>query len=82
MPVLFVNGEADPQNPPENVAAAGEHYPASRALVAPGQSHQEDTSGFRLCLATITAAFLDTGSVAAVPAQCLETLTAPPIQLP
>lgn len=38
MPVLFVNGEADPQNRPENVAAAGEHYPASRALVAPGQS--------------------------------------------
>lgn len=43
VPVLIVNADGDPQNPPENVADANRHYPARRVLVAPGLSHQEWT---------------------------------------
>ena len=46
VPVLIISDQADPQNPPENVASAKEHYPNSLALVAPGQGH--GYTGFRL----------------------------------
>jgi len=59
--MLFFNGEADPQDPPENVAGAKQRYPDSLVLVAPGQAH-----GFTgiPCRASIVADFFASGSVA------------------
>jgi pimeloyl-ACP methyl ester carboxylesterase len=82
VPALFVQADADPQNPPENVAGAGRHYPDSRVLVAPGQSHQEWSRGYDACLGAITAGFIDSGAVDAAPAECLSSVAAPPIVLP
>jgi pimeloyl-ACP methyl ester carboxylesterase len=74
VPILFFNGEADPQDPPENVADAKRRYPNSLVLVAPGQSH-----GFTgiPCRASIVAAFIKSGSVAGLDASCLEDVRTP-----
>jgi pimeloyl-ACP methyl ester carboxylesterase len=74
VPVLFFNGEADPQNPPENVAGAKRRYPNSLSLVAPGQAH-----GFTgiPCRASIVADFIARGSGGGVRAECLEQVELP-----
>jgi pimeloyl-ACP methyl ester carboxylesterase len=75
IPILFFNGEADPQNPPENVANAKQHYPNSLGLVAPGQAH-----GFTgiPCRASILADFIAHGSVEGLATDCLEQVEFPP----
>ena len=74
VPVLLFNGEGDPQDPPENVAAARQFYPNSLSLVAPGQSH-----GFTgiPCRASIVADFLARGSVETLDTKCLEKVPLP-----
>jgi pimeloyl-ACP methyl ester carboxylesterase len=74
VPVLFFNGEADPQDPPENVAGAKQRYPNSLSLVAPGQAH-----GFTgiPCRASIVADFIEHGSVDGLSTQCLEQVALP-----
>jgi pimeloyl-ACP methyl ester carboxylesterase len=75
VPVLFFNGEADPQNPPENVADAKQRYPNSLSLVAPGQAH-----GFTgiPCRASILADFIARGSVEGLASDCLKQVELPP----
>ncbi len=75
VPVLFFNGEADPQDPPENVADAKQRYPNSLSLVAPGQAH-----GFTgiPCRASILADFIARGSVDGLSTQCLDQVELPP----
>jgi hypothetical protein len=75
VPVLFFNGEADPQNPPENVVGARQRYPNSLSLVAPGQAH-----GFTgiPCRASILADYIERGSVEGLAADCLEQVELPP----
>jgi pimeloyl-ACP methyl ester carboxylesterase len=75
VPVLLFNGEADPQNPPENVAGAKQRYPNSLSLVAPGQAH-----GFTgiPCRASILADFIARGSVEGLSTECLEEVALPP----
>jgi pimeloyl-ACP methyl ester carboxylesterase len=73
-PVLFVNGEADPQDPPENVANAKRRYPNSLTLVAPGQAH--GYTGIP-CRASIMADFIGRGSVSGVRTECLEQVSLP-----
>jgi pimeloyl-ACP methyl ester carboxylesterase len=74
VPVLFFNGEADPQDPPENVAIAKQRYPNSLSLVAPGQAH-----GFTgiPCRDLIVADFIERGSVDGLSTQCLEQVALP-----
>ena len=75
VPVLLFNGEADPQNPPENVAGAKQRYPNGLSLVAPGQAH-----GFTgiPCRAAILADFIARGSVEGLSSKCLEEVDLPP----
>jgi hypothetical protein len=74
VPVLFFNGEADPQDPPENVAGAKQRYPNSLSLVAPGQAH-----GFTgiPCRDSIVADFIEQGSLDSLSTLCLEQVTLP-----
>jgi len=74
VPVLFFNGEADPQDPPENVADAKQRYPNSLSLVAPGQGH-----GFTgiPCRDSIVSEFIEHGSVDGLSVQCLEKVPLP-----
>jgi pimeloyl-ACP methyl ester carboxylesterase len=74
VPILFINGETDPQDPPEHVADAKRRYPNSLVLVAPGQSH-----GFTgiPCRASIVADFIERGSVEGLAASCLKDVRLP-----
>ncbi|RPI91866.1 MAG: alpha/beta fold hydrolase [Chloroflexi bacterium] len=74
VPVLFFNGEADPQDPPENVADANQRYPNSLILIAPGQAH-----GFTgiPCRDSIVADFIEHGLVDGLSTQCLEQVALP-----
>jgi pimeloyl-ACP methyl ester carboxylesterase len=74
VPVLFFNGEADPQDPPENVAAAKQRYPNSLSLVAPGQAH--GYTGIP-CRASIVADFIGRGSVEGLSTECLQQVKLP-----
>jgi pimeloyl-ACP methyl ester carboxylesterase len=74
VPVLLVNGEADPQDPPENVAGANQRYPNSLTLVAPGQGH--GYTGIS-CRASIIADFIADGSVSGLSTECLEQVALP-----
>jgi pimeloyl-ACP methyl ester carboxylesterase len=74
VPVLLVNGEVDPQDPPENVAGARQRYPNGLALIAPGQSH--GYTGIA-CRATIMADFIAQGTVAGLRAECLGQVELP-----
>jgi hypothetical protein len=74
VPVLLVNGEADPQDPPESVAGAKQRYPNSLTLVAPGQAH--GYTGIP-CRASIMADFIARGSVAGLQTECLKQVELP-----
>jgi pimeloyl-ACP methyl ester carboxylesterase len=78
VPILFFNGDADPQDPPENVAIAKERYPNSLVLVAPGQSH-----GFTgiPCHAAILADFFATGSATGLQTSCLWQMGLPAFEI-
>jgi pimeloyl-ACP methyl ester carboxylesterase len=74
VPILFINGEADPQDPPENVAGARERYPNSLRVTAPGQSH--NFTGLR-CHASILADLFASGSTNGLDTACLAEVELP-----
>jgi pimeloyl-ACP methyl ester carboxylesterase len=74
VPVLLLNGSADPQDPPENVASAGRTYPRNLALTIPGQSHRYSGAG---CLDAVINAFIESASTADLPAACLAQMSVP-----
>jgi hypothetical protein len=78
VPILLINGEMDPQDPPENVAGAEERYPNSQTVVAHGESH-----GFIgiPCHASIVADFIAKGSTAGLQTDCLGQVDLPAIYI-
>jgi pimeloyl-ACP methyl ester carboxylesterase len=68
VPILFLTGEADPQDPETNVAQARQRYSNSRVLVAPGQAH--NYTGIS-CRAAIIKQFVDSGSLEGLDTGCL-----------
>lgn len=79
VPVLAINGEADPNDPPELSAGLARHYPDSRLLVAANQSHWSGPA--RGCFAAAVAQFIDTASVDAVSPGCLASFPSPPFDV-
>jgi hypothetical protein len=77
-PILILEGGADPQDPPANVAAALARYPNSLVLVAPGQAHNYDGIP---CRARIIAAFIAKGSAQGLDASCLAQVTLPRFEI-
>jgi pimeloyl-ACP methyl ester carboxylesterase len=78
VPVLFLTGEADPQDPEANVAAAKYRYPNSRVLVAPGQAHSY--TGIS-CRASIIEDFIARGTTEGLDSECLANEPLPPFDL-
>ena len=76
-PVLIIDNQADPQNPPENVAGAKEHFPNSLTLIAPGQGH--GYTGFA-CRNQIIADFIASGSTQGLKTGCLQQVPLPPFE--
>jgi len=74
VPVLLITNEADPQNPPENVADAKEHYPNSLTVVAPGQGH--GYTGLE-CRNWFVSAFIETGTTKDLDTSCLQQVPLP-----
>lgn len=74
IPVLLISNEADPQNPPENVADAKEHYPNSLTVVAPAQGH--GYTGLD-CRDLIISAFVETGTTKDLDTSCLQEVPLP-----
>jgi pimeloyl-ACP methyl ester carboxylesterase len=73
VPVVFVNGTADPADPPANVAAAPRTMPNALLVTVPGGSHQVAPTG---CIPARSAAFILAGKPAnrAAWAACTRTL--------
>jgi pimeloyl-ACP methyl ester carboxylesterase len=78
VPVLMINGTADPQDPSANMAGAGELWPDSRLLVEPGQSHSIDLRAWTQCDAGLVQAFVEHASARGLNTQCLAQVTLPP----
>ena len=79
VPVLLLVGEADPQDPPANVADAPEELPNSRTVVVPGAGH---TVGHLGCMPSIVAAFIEAGTVNGLDVSCAATgVPLPPFRL-
>jgi pimeloyl-ACP methyl ester carboxylesterase len=68
VPVLVLNAEEDPQNPPKNVAKTAEVYPNSKVLFEPYRGHYTVNWG---CLAKVYNEFVELGNVADLKADCL-----------
>ena len=61
VPVVFVNGAADPVDPPANVAAAPRTMPNALLVTVPGGSHQVAPAG---CVPAQSTAFILAGKPA------------------
>jgi pimeloyl-ACP methyl ester carboxylesterase len=70
VPVLLILGEADPQDPPGNVADAAIELPNSLTVVVPGQGH---TVGHLGCMPSVIADFIAAGTVAGLDVACAAT---------
>jgi pimeloyl-ACP methyl ester carboxylesterase len=68
VPVLVLNAEEDPQNPPDNVAKTAEVYPNSKVLFEPYRGHY--TVNW-VCLAKVYQEFIELGNVNDLKADCL-----------
>ena len=75
VPVLLLNGDADPQDPPDNVAGAQRLFPDSLALTVPYEGHHYAGTP---CQAGIFQAFLQHAATGDVDAGCLQESKPPP----
>lgn len=82
VPVLILNGEVDPIDPPENMAGAKELWPNSISLVAPYQSHSISDMDAISCWFSILNEFIQTGSAAGLSTSCMQNLQPPAFIVP
>ncbi len=68
LPVLWVVGEADPQDPPSSLASVPQQMPNSRIVVVPGQGH---TVGHLGCMPSIIDAFVVAGTARDLDVSCI-----------
>jgi pimeloyl-ACP methyl ester carboxylesterase len=73
VPVLWLVGDGDPQDPPANLAQVPVQQPNSRIVVVPAQQHVVGHLG---CLPSVVAAFLDAGSTQGLDVSCARTARA------
>ena len=79
VPVLFLNGSDDPQDPPSNVASAVSHMPNALLVVAPGQGHTVGQIG---CLSGVVVDFFDKAKTNPKGANaCVATMQPPQFRL-
>jgi pimeloyl-ACP methyl ester carboxylesterase len=82
VPVLTVNGEYDPIDPPENMAGAEELWPNSLSLVLPYQGHSTSDYNAIMCMWSIQDQFIQSGSVEGLDASCLKNIQTPTYSTP
>jgi pimeloyl-ACP methyl ester carboxylesterase len=74
LPVLWLTGDADPQDPPSNLADVPSQEPNSRTVVVPAQEHVVGHFG---CGPSVIATFIDAGTAAGLDTSCLAGRGAP-----
>ena len=74
IPVLWLAGDADPQDPPSNLAGVQSQEPDSRIVVMPAQEHVVGHLG---CGPALIARFLDAGTAAGLDTTCMAQGAAP-----
>jgi hypothetical protein len=77
--MLFINGAADPKDPPANVAGAARVYPNSVAITVPDQAHDYNVDPS--CRAELFAAFIDRADTTGLPFECLRFQAVPPFDV-
>jgi len=77
VPVLMINGTADPQDPPANMSGARDIWPNSRLLAEPGQSHEIDFGAWTQCDAGLIQAFVEHANARQLNASCLTQVALP-----
>jgi pimeloyl-ACP methyl ester carboxylesterase len=76
VPVLALNGEEDPHDPPTNMAGAAAVWPNSLALTVPGQGHDIDPNS-AACIIPLIRAFIEQGTTTGLDTTCLSQLPPP-----
>ena len=71
VPVLMINGTADPQDPPANMSGAQKIWPSSRLLAEAGQSHIISLRAWLQCGADLVQAFIEHASASGLNTGCL-----------
>jgi pimeloyl-ACP methyl ester carboxylesterase len=77
VPVLMINGTADPQDPPANMTGAQQQWPNGRLLVEPGQSHSMGLAAWQQCDANLVLAFVEQADASGLDAGCLARVALP-----
>ena len=77
VPVFIFNGEADPIDPPENMAGAKALWPNSLAVVLPFQGHTFSDRDAVFCIWSIMDEFIQTGSPEGLQTSCLQSIKPP-----
>ena len=79
VPVLWLAGDGDPQDPPSNLTGVAAQQPHSKVVVLPAQQHVVGHLG---CLPSVVAAFVAAGSVDGLDTSCVAAGSpAPPFRL-
>ncbi|MGO4604464.1 alpha/beta hydrolase [Terrabacter sp. 2YAF2] len=79
LPVLWLAGDGDPQDPRSNLAGVAAQQPHSKIVVLPAQQHVVGHLG---CLPSVVAAFVAAGSVDGLDTSCVAAGSpAPPFRL-
>ena len=68
IPVLWLTGDGDPQDPPANLTAVSTQEPNSRVVVMPAQEHVVGHLG---CGPAVIAAFVDAGTANGLDTSCV-----------
>jgi len=74
VPVLILTGDADPQDPPSNVAGAEMQLPNSLQVTVPGQGHGTIQYG---CLYKVAQDLVDTGTTRGLDTGCVKDVPIP-----
>jgi pimeloyl-ACP methyl ester carboxylesterase len=82
VPVLILNGEVDPIDPPENMAGAKALWPNSVSLVAHYQAHSISDMNAISCWFSILNEFIQSGSVNGLDTSCIQNIQPPAFVVP
>jgi pimeloyl-ACP methyl ester carboxylesterase len=82
VPVLFLNGELDPIDPPDNLAGAKGLWPNSTALVGLYQGHAISDMAEISCWFSIMDEFIQSGSEKGLHTSCMQNVQPPVFLVP
>ena len=74
LPILWLAGDGDPQDPPANLTSIPSQQPNARIVVIPAQQH---VAGYTGCGPQVIAQFIDSGTADDLDTTCIEQAAVP-----